>query len=310
MFCILSFIVLSIMGVFSVSHRALAKEAWACVWRRVTLRPCTAGFKEKMKGRMVAFLLQHSTLAARILNRHFELLSWVLVVVTIASTVWSARGVYNYYFYGSCNGLNSSNFCVFDPTGENNQVSSLNTQCSDDPPEESNVILTPVALDQFPTKNKGANNQVVFIGCYSCDYTRKSYPLIQQLIQQTGAQYTFIHFPVKEETRYLSNYTQCIAELENEKFWKWNDDVFASEKTDIANPVFIESLMNKNSIDTKKILACVKDPKTIETVDRQNKEIRATHLYGTPTIFLNGRTYVGPKPYRVYRNALRHFWFR
>ncbi|MBI5135553.1 DsbA family protein [Candidatus Uhrbacteria bacterium] len=307
MVCILSFIVLSITGLFSSTHRELAKEAWGCVWRRVTLRPCTVGFKEKIKGRLVAWLLGRSTLAAKILNRYFELLSWTLVVLTMVSTFWTVRGLYNYYFYGSCNGLNSTGFCVFDPAGENNQVSSLNTQCSDKPQKESDVILSPVPVEEFPTKNAGVKNQVVFIGCYSCDYTRKSYPLIQQLIKETGAQYTFVHFPVKPETKYLSAYAQCIADQNIEQFWKWNDVVFASEKSDIAKPEYIQTLMEKNGIDTKKVLECVNDPKTAETVNRQYNQIKSTHLYGTPTIFFNGRAYVGPKPYRVYRNALRRF---
>lgn len=307
MFCILAFVVLSIMGLFSGTHRQLAQEAWKCVWLRVTLRPCTVGFKEKMKGRIIAALLNRSALAAKILNKHFELLSWVIVLLTIVSTLWAFRGIYNYYFYGSCNGLNSSGFCVFDPTGENNQVSSLNTQCASEAPKETDLKLSPVPVDEFPTKNKGAKNKIVFIGCYSCDYTRKSYPEIQTLVKDTGAQYTFIHFPVKDETKYLSAYTECISKLEPQKFWQWNDDVFASEKKNLTDPKYIETLMTKNDIDPKTILACVTDPITKETVERHYKEVRATGIYGTPTIFFNGRAYVGPKPYRVYRNALRSF---
>jgi hypothetical protein len=36
MFCIASFVVLSILGIFSASNRALAREALDCVLRRVT----------------------------------------------------------------------------------------------------------------------------------------------------------------------------------------------------------------------------------------------------------------------------------
>jgi hypothetical protein len=34
------------------------------------------------------------------------------------------RGVYLFYTTGSYNGLNQTGFCVFDPTGKNNQISS------------------------------------------------------------------------------------------------------------------------------------------------------------------------------------------
>ncbi len=308
MFCILAFVVLSIMGLFSASHRELARQAWQCVWLRVTLRPCTVGFREKMKGRLVAALLRRSSLAAKILNKHFELFSWAIVLLTIISTLWAFRGVYNYYFYGSCNGLNSSGFCVFDPTGANNQVSSLTTQCASDAPTEASLTLSPVPVSEFPTKNNGAKNKIVFIGCYSCDYTRKSYPEIQTLVKETGAEYTFINFPVHTDTQYLTAYTQCVSQQSPEKFWKWNDDMFAASKADVANPEFVQTLLTTNGIDPDKILTCVNSTETKTTVDAHMKAIRATGLYGTPTIFFNGRAYVGPKPYRVYRNALR--WFR
>ena len=53
MFCIVAFIVLSILGIFSATNRALAREAMDCVFRRVTLRPCNTGFDEKMKARIL-----------------------------------------------------------------------------------------------------------------------------------------------------------------------------------------------------------------------------------------------------------------
>ncbi len=53
MFCIVAFVVLSILGIFSASNRVLAREALDCVLRRVTLRPCNTGFDEKMKAKLL-----------------------------------------------------------------------------------------------------------------------------------------------------------------------------------------------------------------------------------------------------------------
>ena len=51
MFCIVAFVVLSILGIFSAANRRLAKEALDCVFRRITFRPCNTGFDEKMKAK-------------------------------------------------------------------------------------------------------------------------------------------------------------------------------------------------------------------------------------------------------------------
>ena len=52
MACLIALIIFGIMGIFSASHRALAKEAFICVFKRVTFRPCDTGFKEKIKGKI------------------------------------------------------------------------------------------------------------------------------------------------------------------------------------------------------------------------------------------------------------------
>ncbi len=40
MICIFAFFVFAFLAIFSVTYRPLAKEAFECVFRRITLRPC------------------------------------------------------------------------------------------------------------------------------------------------------------------------------------------------------------------------------------------------------------------------------
>jgi protein-disulfide isomerase len=48
---------------------------------------------------------------------------------------------------------------------------------------------------------------------------------------------------------------------------------------------------------------------TKTVVENQVKELNKTGLYGTPTIFINSKAFVGPKPYRVYSVPLNKFIF-
>lgn len=310
MICIIALIVFSILGIFSATHRALAKEAFDCVLRRVTLRPCTTGFNEKIKGKIIGKLLSRSVTVARIFNKHFELISWMFVILTIGSTFFAVKGVYNYYLYGSCNGLNKSGFCVFDPAGENNKVTQVSTQCSTGETTEKDLTLNGINLDNFPIKNKGAQNKIVFIGCYECDYTRKAYPLIQKLIKNNDVSFTFAHFPVKSEAGFLSEVGYCAFKQDQGKFWQLNDKIFAADKTKINSASFVENLASDVGYDLYEIRKCVSDPLTKEKTNKQFAELQKTNIYGTPTIFINSEVFVGSKPYRVYERALKgwQFW--
>lgn len=307
MLCIIALIVFSILGIFSATHRTLAKEALDCVFRRITLRPCNTGFKEKIKNKILVRLMSRSVFVARLFNKHFEIFSWILFILMVGSTFWVVKGGYNYYLYGSCNGLNQSGFCAFDPKGENNKITDISQQCGVVEKKEENVTLENIDLSTFPTKNVGSKDTVVLIGCYECDYTRKAYADIQKLVRDKKTNYIFAHYPAKENTNYLSEVGYCVYKEYGEKFWAFNDYLFTVDKVEIYQPEYIGTILKNFDFDEEKISDCVDSSETKKIVAGQVNQLRKTHLYGTPTVFINGKALVGPKPLRVYRSMLNKF---
>lgn len=304
MLCLVSLIIFGLMGIFSASHRELAKEALKCVFRRITFRPCNSTFQDKAKGKILGWLLRRSPFLAEMFNKYSEVLSWIFIILMITSTVWVGRGIYNYYAYGSCNGLNSSSFCVFDPTGKNNQTSSVGGSCRTSAPQVNKLTMVPLNLASYPLLKTGDKNKIIFIGCYSCDYTRAAYPEIMDLMKKYPVDLSFIHFPVKEGTDYLTSYTYCAYKQDKNKFWQLNNLLFNSKKEDIIVKDYTERLIKNLGFDLNKIQSCVNDPANKNKILDQYEEIKQTGIFGTPTIFINGQPFVGPKPERVYERAL------
>jgi len=306
MFCIVAFVVLSILGIFSATNRALAKEALDCVLRRVTLRPCNTGFDEKIKAKILGSVITRSEVTARFLNKYFELLSWVFFVLLMASSIFTVRGLYLYYVTGSCNGLNDTAFCVFDPNGDNNKVSTVSSNCYLTPPTEQDLTLQGADFSGFPVINQNVtDNKIVFIGCYACDFTRAAYPVMRELASKYNVNMIYADYPVKEKTDYLSRVGYCVNQADPDKFWKLNDELFVTDKSNLDNADTINKLMTDIGLDTGKMNDCIADPQTETAVQNQFTEIKKTKFYGTPTIFINGEGFVGPKPYRVYAIRLK-----
>ncbi len=126
MICLLGLIVFGILGIFSVSHRQIAKEAFDCVFRRITLRPCQTGFDQKMKTHIVSKLMGLPKLA-KITYKYFELISWAFTISLIISLLLVGHGIYNYAVYGNCNGPHSQDFCIFAPF--NSDISCGSNHC-------------------------------------------------------------------------------------------------------------------------------------------------------------------------------------
>ena len=111
MFCLTALIVFSIMGIFSATHRRLAKEAFDCVFRRITFRPCNTGFDQKVKGKIIGKLLDKSPKLARGIHRFWEQISWALVIIFFVSMFFSVRSAYNLAVYKTCDPENPEN-CI------------------------------------------------------------------------------------------------------------------------------------------------------------------------------------------------------
>ena len=102
MICFIALFVFAILGIFSATHRAYAKEAFDCVFRRVTLRKCNTAFDQKMKMRVSTGIMKRNGALGGFVFRHFELISWIFTILTIASLIYSAIAVYNLAVYQTC----------------------------------------------------------------------------------------------------------------------------------------------------------------------------------------------------------------
>ncbi len=132
MICFIALIVFAILGIFSAKYREYAKEAFDCVFRRVTLRKCNTAFDKKMKMKLTGKLMKISPKAGGTVFKHFELISWFFTLLTIISFVYAAAGVYNFVVYDNCEGPNATASCIYSElTGSAETVSCGSQHCAD-----------------------------------------------------------------------------------------------------------------------------------------------------------------------------------
>jgi len=118
MICILALIVFCVLAVFSASYRPLAKEAFECVFLRMTFRKCRTGLDTRVKSKIVGRIMNKSPGTAKLVYKNFEIFSWIMVILMIVSLAYSMYGLYNFAAYGNCNGPESTGFCIYDAADE------------------------------------------------------------------------------------------------------------------------------------------------------------------------------------------------
>jgi hypothetical protein len=107
MFCLAAFIILAILGIFSVRYRRLAAAALKCVARKATFRKCDTTFREDMKARLLGKLVIKRPRIARFLEKRLEVLAFVFVILMAWSFIVAFRSGLNLYVYETCDPANS-----------------------------------------------------------------------------------------------------------------------------------------------------------------------------------------------------------
>ena len=323
MLCLLALIACAILAVFSARFRPLVSEAIECVLRRVTLRKCTTGFDKQVKAALAGRLMRTHPRAARLLYRHMEMVAWLFVAITTASTGYLGYGFYNYYHYGNCYGPIAKGFCIFDPSGEHSRYSGILTRYRG----------PKIVPDEGGAPSIGPQSAAVTLiefGCYTCPYTRRSDPVVGELLQkhEGAVRFVFRQFPLDGlQTATAPSQGMC-AEPAHESPKPERSQVAASESSDTregASRMAIAAycaraqgrfwdyhhllcarpdnaaacdglvrLAREVSLDEKEFVHCLDDPAERATVQRDFEAGMRAGLYGTPTFFVNGVELVAP----------------
>lgn len=293
-FCIIAAAVLGILGIFSAKYRAYAKEAFRCVSRKMTFRPCDTGFDLKMKAKITASLMKRSERLGRLVYRRFELLSWIFLASMFASLFLAGLGGYNLVVYGNCNGPESTDICIFNPEG-----TSITGSSSALRPEL-------VTEDDDPSRGSG-NVTIIEFGCHMCPYTKKAEPVLKELLKkyEGSIRLVFRDFPVERHrlSTEAAAASECAHEQGNEQYWRYHDMMFEKQK-EIGSTGALKELASAAGLDAARFDECVDSQRYLGEVGKDLMDGQAAGVYGTPTFFIGNATIIGPRSIEEFEKAV------
>jgi protein-disulfide isomerase len=318
MICFIALIIFGILGIFSASHRKIAKEAFDCVFRRITLRKCTTGLDIRLKSGITSRFLEKSPKLGSFVYKYFEVLSWLFTFLLIGSLVWTGYSGYNYYEYGNCNGQSieeQQSMCLFDITGANSQITSCQDQEAKSQSTNKGPTLKDVDLSSFPAyQPQNPKDTIVYVGCYACSNTKKVNPTINQLVvdNKETVKFVFIHLPLHKEYEYILRLENCLYSENKVAYWTFHNALMEMPVSEVQQKEKVLAVLDSlKGIDAQKTISCSESTAAEELLQKQLSEIKKMNVEGTPTIFVNDRASIGPKPGRVYLKQLSTYtdWF-
>lgn len=294
--CLIAAAVFLVLSIFSAKYRPLAKEAVRCVFRTITFKPCDTGLDDKLKAEIVSSVLKFSPAGAKIINRNFTILSWVFVVLSIASFGYMIYGGYNFYQYGNCEGPGATQACVLnDLTGDYGRFSS---------PTE---LIAPTKIGGITEGNPSAKTKIVEFGCFTCPYTKKAEAGIEKLLKEDGESiyYEFKPFPLPNHNNSFDAAKAVLCADRQNKSWDLREEIFRSQEAcSSGGSLAIKTFARNSGLNMSEFNECFDQNQTQAQLAEFVQEGKDSHIYATPTFFINGKAIVGPKTYDQLKCAI------
>ncbi|MFH0737606.1 MAG: thioredoxin domain-containing protein [Candidatus Micrarchaeota archaeon] len=294
--CIIAFFVFAVMSIFSAKYRPLAKEGLKCVFRTITFKPCDTGLDDRIKAEMVTGVLKYSPLAAKILNRHFTLFSWIFVMLTIGSLAYTMIGIYNFAYFGNCDGPSSANACILnDLTGDYGRFS------------EPKDLIAPTDFSGISAGNPDASVVIVEFGCFTCPYTGKAESTVAELLREYDGRvyYVFKPFPLPNHNNSRDAALAVLCANRQGKQEELRQEIFRQQEVcSTDGSIAIKQLANDAGLNMTAFEGCFDNLETEAELEGYIQQGKDSHIYATPTFFINGKPLVGPRPIEEFRNAI------
>ncbi|MCR4368473.1 MAG: DsbA family protein [archaeon] len=296
--CIVALIVFGFFSLFSATHRPLFKEAVSCVLRKATLRPCNTGLDKRFRMIVSMKLMKHNEAIGKFVNKNFEAISSLFMIIFVLSIVFTGIGLYNVWAYGNCNGPNSSELCLLNPE----TYSGTNPLSWLFPPSPEQVKL--VSFENLPLRgNPNAPIAIIEVGCFSCPFTKATEPLVDEVFEKYGedVKLYFKYFPLPRHTYSQESSEAAECARDQGKFWEYKGLLFTRQLECIEQPTTGElhtlhiDFAQELGLDVEEFSVCMGSGKYSNYVEAQKQESIDAGIYGTPTFYINGKVLVAPK---------------
>ena len=164
-------------------------------------------------------------------------------------------------------------------------------------------LAVPVGADDH-MRGIGGGRQLVVYGDFECPYTAAAMQEVGRLLED-GAEFevVFRHFPLRS----IHPHAQAAAEAaeaaaRQDRFWEMHDLLFRNQQR--LEPADLHRYAERLDLDLERFESDLADPTIKDRVERDLATGEQSGVDGTPSLFIDGLRYRGPRDSASMRNGL------
>jgi protein-disulfide isomerase len=138
---------------------------------------------------------------------------------------------------------------------------------------------------------------------FQCPYCGRAKGTVEELkkIYKDDLAVYFRHYPLPFHQNAMPASIAAVAAGEQGKFWEMHDKLFANQQNLAAAD--LEKYATEIGLDMAKFKAAIENPKTKAQVESDMKMANNFGVQGTPSFFMNGRSFSGAYPLESFKTA-------
>lgn len=139
---------------------------------------------------------------------------------------------------------------------------------------------------------------------FECAYCARLAPVLDQVHQaypQT-VRIVFKNYPLRMHRNAVQAALGALAAHDQGQFWPFHDRLF--ENYNQLSPGKIDEIREELALDAERFRARMNDPALKALIRRDLEEGSAAGLRGTPTVYINGKQYRGPRSLEGFEEAI------
>lgn len=160
-------------------------------------------------------------------------------------------------------------------------------------------------LGKSPTKGPAdAPVTLTLFTDFECSYCARLAPVLDQVHQQypEKVRIVFKNFPLRMHRFAVPAALAALAAQDQGQFWPFHDRLFQNYNQ--LNAQKVEEIRQELNLEAERFKAKMKDLALQGLVRRDWEEGNAAGVSGTPTVFINGKTYRGARSLEGFRKAI------
>lgn len=141
---------------------------------------------------------------------------------------------------------------------------------------------------------------------FHCPYCQRISPVLDRLMKNFPNEIHRVwrHFPLSIHPQAKEVHVASECAKEQGKFWAFHDAVYTAQKP-VAGEKEIEKMAKEVGLNMRQFKRCLEDRRYEDVIDADIRKAKSLGVKGTPTLFINGKRYVGARPYRMMEEIIR-----